>query len=432
MNEFINIKTENQTILQKRWPELFQKLNQTTFAPYEYIEKNDASLIIHGIHLSSIYDRRAEAEQQTSLIAKDAESVNIYGIGLGDVVRVLLKRELLTTINVFLLNLACFKSVLSRFDCSDWMSDPRVGLQLPDNNAVINQPFVAVPSCLILAESRFARTRDKVSLELAAPYMQKHMAELHIQMRQMIKRNIDLIQTDDDVSLLFQKHQGEMFAVVGAGPSLQETFSLLKRTQKRLVIVAVNTALKPLLENHIVPDYVVMIDSDVEKMKQNFQVDMRLLKSSKLVYFPVVDHEALTLWTPKRYVAYGAHALYDEIQKTNRHTVLFTSGSVLHTATDLAVKMGAEKIIFFGADFCFPNNRTHVAGAVVAQALNSSVLGPHWVMNGYGEKVTTQANYRGFLLDLENYIQQQTQIKFYNASKIGALINGTEFWVDHD
>ena len=50
-----------------------------------------------------------------------------------------------------------------------------------------------------------------------------------------------------------------------------------------------------------------------------------------------------------------------------------------------------------------------------------------WLKNGYGEKVPTLDSFIGYLLELEGYITRHPDIKFWNSSKSGALIEGCHY-----
>ena len=52
----------------------------------------------------------------------------------------------------------------------------------------------------------------------------------------------------------------------------------------------------------------------------------------------------------------------------------------------------------------------------------------HWVIDGHGNRVDTSANFRGYLRDLEIYIEKQNHVRFYNSGKDGAFIKGTTLW----
>ena len=80
----------------------------------------------------------------------------------------------------------------------------------------------------------------------------------------------------------------------------------------------------------------------------------------------------------------------------------------------------------FGADFCFSADKTHAGWE--DGALSSPVAtATHWVLNGMGNRAKTQPNFRSYLCELERYIARHPEIKFYNTSRIGALIDGTSF-----
>jgi hypothetical protein len=104
---------------------------------------------------------------------------------------------------------------------------------------------------------------------------------------------------------------------------------------------------------------------------------------------------------------------------------LFGGGSVIHPATDLAVKMGVGSITFIGTDFAFPYGKTHSFWE--NGDLGTHLTGRHWVLNGRGEKITTNTNFAYYLISLEYLIGISSSAAFFNASLDGAAIAGTDF-----
>lgn len=51
----------------------------------------------------------------------------------------------------------------------------------------------------------------------------------------------------------------------------------------------------------------------------------------------------------------------------------------------------------------------------------------HWVLDGHGSRVKTQLNFRSYLCELERFIAAHPQVRFYNSSRDGARIVGTDF-----
>ena len=80
--------------------------------------------------------------------------------------------------------------------------------------------------------------------------------------------------------------------------------------------------------------------------------------------------------------------------------------------------------MLLGADFGFPNNQTHATGQTIFNSEHYAESS-YWVLNGKGERISTMLNYRGYLRDLERYIQSQPQVNFINGSVEGAKIAGT-------
>ena len=122
---------------------------------------------------------------------------------------------------------------------------------------------------------------------------------------------------------------------------------------------------------------------------------------------------------------YSASPIYATLRQHSR-AQLYVGGSVIHPAVDLAVKMGADRITLFGADFAFPMNKTH-AGWSDGDLGPRVNLARHWVLDGHGERVRTQLNFRSYLCELERYIAGHPEVRFFNSSRAGAMIAGTQF-----
>ena len=144
------------------------------------------------------------------------------------------------------------------------------------------------------------------------------------------------------------------------------------------------------------------------------------------MYFPLLANELLQAWQGKRYAAYSASRLYAAARRQVDKAVLYSAGSVIHPALDLAVRMGAARVTLFGADFSYPGDKTHAGwgDGVLGQGFSCA---RHWVINGHGERVRTQLNFRSYLYGVSEYIAAHPEVMFLNTSKDGALIEGASF-----
>ena len=243
--------------------------------------------------------------------------------------------------------------------------------------------------------------------------------------RDSLQTSLSLVQTDHDVAELFGSRPGQEVFVIATGPTLEQHFDTLRaiRNQaERPLFICVDTAYRPLLTHGIRPDVVVSIDQRISAR----HLPPEDTTDITLVYMPMLDPLVLEAWQGPRYAGYSASPIYQQLRAQLPRGELYVGGSVIHPAADLAVKMGAAQITLFGADFAFPGDKTHAGW-------NDGDLGPqlgaakHWVLDGHGQRIKTQLNFRSYLCELERFIAGHPQVRFYNSSRAGAMIAGTVF-----
>ncbi|RMH62828.1 MAG: DUF115 domain-containing protein [Bacteroidetes bacterium] len=404
----------NVLLLQQRWPRLCEQLRQTPSVPscFRPTDTPEVTLVIDGLHLTSGYDRQAEARLQARMIPEDAAEAWVYGAALGDLPRVLLERPALRRLHVVLLNPAIFAATTNHIDHTDWLRDERITLHLGAEQTDLHRPFAVAPACLLLADEATTRLRDLIQLELATPYLRRqHARRIHWPTRLQATR--PFVASDGDVRMLFGTHPDGLFLVVGDGPSLTEGVDLVRSLRDRAPVLAVYEAYPALCAAGLTPDVVVAIDP--ERPPAPVPPDTPALVPP-LVYFPAVPPEVLDRWSGLRLVAYPQrpdHPLRP-LQEAYPRGTLFSAGSTLHATTDLAVKMGAGRILLVGADFTQPD----------ADAADEAGN----LLNGHGEPVGTTRAHRGALRDFERYVLAHPDVQFINASRRGAVILGTTYY----
>lgn len=424
MSEFFQ---RNAEVLQGRWPALFERLQREAGdqLEVELVEGLGSTLSVSGIQLTSRHDRLAEARLQASSLPADVSILHVYGSGLGDLQRELLARPGLTRLRVYLLNGALFQLVLQLLDQSDWLADPRVELAYAGDSAEIALPFFALPSELVLADDFNAKIRDRLISEAHLADNNRAFDVADARLQKLLEDSLPLLRQDPDVAALFGTQAGRDCYVIATGPTLAghlPALATVRAQVERPLFICVDTAYLPLLRAGIQPDIVVSVDHKIRL----HHLPPENSAATTLVYMPMLDVELLGNWRGPRYVAYSGSALYAQVREEIPRAELFVGGSVIHPATDLAVKMGAGAITLFGADFAFPGDRTHTGW-------DDGVLGPavsaarHWVLDGHGQRVRTQLNFRGYLVELERFIAHHPQVRFYNTSRAGAQITGTAF-----
>lgn len=417
----------NLQVIEQRWPALAERLllENAGGLRADLVEGLGSTLSIDGIQLTSRHDRLAEADLQASSLPLDAAIVHVYGTGLGDLQSRLLERVGLAKLYVHVLNGSVFALVLQLLDQSPWLADPRVELFYAGDLTEIQLPFFALPAELVLADDFNAKIRDRLVSETHLTFNNR---DFHPEAPQIIERlqaTFGLVQADRDVAELFNSLDGREAFVIATGPSLEQHFETLRGLNDqpgRPLLICVDTAYRPLINHGIQPDIVVSIDQRISTQ----HLPPQNTGAIALVYMPMADPLMLSAWQGPRYCAYSFSPIYERLRQQLRRGELHMGGSVIHPAVDLAVKMGAEHITLFGADFAFPHDRTHAGWA-------DGELGPqlgaakHWVLDGHGQRVKTQLNFRSYLCELERFIAGHPHVRFYNSSRDGAMIVGTYF-----
>ena len=414
-------------VVQQRWPAVSERLRaeNTDALDAQLVQGQGSTLSIAGIQLTSRHDRVKEAQLQVTSLPTHSPVVHVYGTGLGDLQRVLLAQPGLQRLCVHILNGAIFALVLQLLEQDDWLTDPRVELTHAGELAEISLPFFALPAELVLADDFNAKIRDRLVSEIHLTFTNREFDVQAPENQQQLDQGLELLRSDNDVASLFGSESGRTIFVIATGPSLQQHLPALlaaRRAAQPPLFICVDTAYRPLREQGIVTDMVVSIDHRItaKHLPGNDSAQTRL------IYFPRLDADLLRQWQGPRYVAYSQSPLYQQVRQTIIRGELYAGGSVIHPAVDLAVKLGASRVLLFGADFAFPGNKTHTGW-------KDGDLGPavtharHWVQDGRGQRVSTQLNFRSYLTELERYIARHPEVSFFNTSRDGAQIAGASY-----
>ncbi|MCL1073978.1 motility associated factor glycosyltransferase family protein [Shewanella dokdonensis] len=432
----------NFNIIKQRWPEAAEILQ------HQQIENIDAALVsganqtisVNGIQLSSRHNRLAETQLFLSTLPASATQATMYGFGMGDVPYIALDEARLSKLTICILNPAIFALVLSYTDHTPWLQHPGVELDLQPSQMQLKTPYIAITPDLELVSDDNARLRDLLQYELNREHANRRHRADDPAIIERFEANKEAFEQDPDVMALTSRFTQDKAIVIASGPSLEEHYEKLAEISIRSqhpIIVAVDTALHGLLHHGIKPDIVVAIDGLISE----YHLPLQQTAGISLVYQPRLRPEIIQQWQGPRYNALGHSHLYDkQAEKYPEKTRLYTNGSVLHPAVDLAIKLGCKEITLCGADFCFCNNKSHAFWQDFAATssdeqtkawatnLQKSVNeSGHWVVNGVGEKVATSLNLCAYLRNLENYISKVSHVKFYRSSLAGADILGTQF-----
>ncbi len=213
--------------------------------------------------------------------------------------------------------------------------------------------------------------------------------------------------------------------IVSAGPSLDQSMDQLKEAAGRCVMIAVDSAVVPLLRNGITPDFVTTLDHrdlNSEKLSPD------LVQSAS---FSLVGNISSSFLTARRLPL--KHLFFsfqdNDTQKwmmdaLNVKHLMPAVGTVASLSLSLAQMIEADPVIFVGYDFALTSTQTdHVEGSVFTHGWHTrentlSVKGIH------GGQVKTLSFLLGFKSNLEQILKRHPR-DYINATASGAYIEGT-------
>lgn len=209
--------------------------------------------------------------------------------------------------------------------------------------------------------------------------------------------------------------------IVAAGPSLERNVHLLKKAKGKALIMAVDTALRYLIECDIYPDLAVSVDP---------RKPIRLFENEKIQDIPLVLDSALNykvteLMSRKKVIfASSDNAYYNglfQLVGKNMYTVK-NGGSVATVAYSLAVDWGFKRIVLVGQDLALAPDKVHAGKDDVDLAkLKGNLIA---VDGYYGDTVYTSKDYKAYLEWFEMILRSNDEVEVINATEGGASIKG--------
>ncbi|PIQ98988.1 MAG: hypothetical protein COV66_13935 [Nitrospinae bacterium CG11_big_fil_rev_8_21_14_0_20_45_15] len=232
---------------------------------------------------------------------------------------------------------------------------------------------------------------------------------------------------------------GHTAIVVSAGPSLDKNISLLKVAQKNALLLVVGTALKPLLERGIEPDFIFAVDPASSAF--NCFKGLVIPKRCHLVFDPGTCPQIVEAFS-------GAKFSFDSNLELSRWLARINQSkgslgdmfSVAHTAFFFSHYLGCDPVLLVGQDLCFQKLRLHCSSSYYNTLHSDAITATETVSKNeqrtFGKYKTSVlptldifAKNAVTLNNLESYKNQFTQnsdipCKNFNASEGGIPIPG--------
>ncbi len=174
--------------------------------------------------------------------------------------------------------------------------------------------------------------------------------------RQILK-NIKHIVEESRLKELKEKFKGVPAIVVSAGPSLDKNIVYLKKAKERAVIIAVDTALKPLIESGVEPHFVVIGDPSYFNYLHLAFVET---KDTYIIVEPSVEPKTFEKFKGGIFIANFNKPLLELIEKRiGDFGTIDVWGSVATGALSFAVYIDSSPIVIVGQDFSYSYGKSY-------------------------------------------------------------------------
>ncbi len=329
------------------------------------------------VRVHSRRDPAAEADRQIAAAFESAEPdlVVVIGLGMGYVLDAVERRSSRTRVLALEPVPASLPHMLARRDWSAWLTNSRLRLLVgpaysgasdawKDFDAEASMPPIVVhPVLNHAAGAEVARAREVVE-RIAFGVRSNLNARKRFALRYLLNtlKNLPVISREGDVGGLFDAFEAVPAIVISAGPSLDRNIPQLRAFPDRAVLIAADTALRPLLGAGIHPHLVVGLDPSEINSRHlaNLPNPGRTWLVAEGSMGPVVFEQ----FEGRTFIFnVSDHHPWPWLRRMGlERRTLLAWGSVATSAFDLAVKMGCDPIVFAGQDLAYTGGQPYCRG----------------------------------------------------------------------
>lgn len=216
--------------------------------------------------------------------------------------------------------------------------------------------------------------------------------------------------------------------MVAAGPSLDKNVRELKRAKNKAIIIAVDRAVRPLVNAGIIPDLIAIIDCIKPAELLQIEGTENVPLVSSMVAMPVVLD-----YNKGRKIFFMENLEFvNKIFDMNDvpFKPVHTGGSVATTAFSLMYMVGIDNIILVGQDLAYSGETRYAKGSFGNSENTGTASGSIVVEGNYEKEINTSQDLKMYIDWYKNFIQgakkYRENLRVINATEGGAKIEGTE------
>ncbi len=384
-----HIYARNMKAIWRHWPELaydIESVRHTELFECQPTRSGQVTCQINStkgsVFLHSRYDPVREAEKWTDGVMQQAREQRenndgrlpmcylISGMGLGYHVKALfekLKGDEFVIVSENLIPL--LKTALYLQDLSEQLLNRRLLFITATDRDEIFRVLEGQGQDMMMGLV-FTHSHQKIEQEFHqhirtllgeyASYMRSHMISLLANSMTTLRNimyNLPTYVGTPKVNILKNRFNGYPAVVVSAGPSLKRNIHFLKSIRDQVVVIAVQTTLKPLLAQNIVPDFVTSLDYHPASVRFFEGLDEEL-KDIHLIAEPKASWPVIDYYRTRGPISLLGNQVPQIIlgDLPILHEGMTAGSTVAHLAYYLALYLGTDPVIFIGQDLGFTDN----------------------------------------------------------------------------
>jgi len=223
--------------------------------------------------------------------------------------------------------------------------------------------------------------------------------------------------------------------IVGNGPSLDDSIEFIKENANNVVVLSCGTALKPVLDAGITPDFHIEMERSAELYKWVDAVGHKeKLKQINVIALNTVYTKILKLFKNAYLLAKpkdgGTDFLYQYIDKDRFPPVDGCNPTVSNAAVSAAIYLGFKNLYLFGVDLGFIDEEHHHSKSSIyyqkgSHAERKEMKGDMTVKGNFTEEVFTTQHFDNSRSSIEILLEKNPDVNCYNCSN-GAYIQLTK------
>ena len=378
-----SLLNKNLIFLKKKDPFLYERI-LTLKVSKSYAVKDSKSGSPSLIHIDkegnkklidSNYDPISEASRYLNSLSID-DSINfiVLGLGLGyQVSEIIRKSSKQIKVYIFEKDPELLALAIQKSDLSEIFKHPGVKLFVDIDPLEIDKLMVSERTNFTLNEYSLIKHKALVDRNIDYYYslvkeIEKFFKESSINFKTQqvhsklyyknIFQNLRSLKESPGINSLKDKLHNIPALICSAGPSLDKNIQLIKSARDSFFLIAVATALKPLLYNGIKPDVVISIDPDEQSIKS---FDLSMDRNNTWLVYNASVPSVIPKSFPNKRIAFDLDFYLAEWFKNHSQDKgsLGKIFSVAHSALNFAKFLDCSPIILVGQDLSFNKQRLH-------------------------------------------------------------------------